>query len=203
MSTDLGTAITKLSEALEKFYPLAEMYVSILHQRQGEAMSGMAKSETAIPTTKKEEESGGGGEDKKKSSLEMIKESAKVGYDSLMSFIRAGESTTAFQMGTKGPAERVLGEINSLSKHGIYLPDQEAENMAGSIAVEQQAVRSNLKKLRPMINFGLMGNIEQKAGEMYSDLENDVVEGSGGTFNSVKNTVKKLIKDLNVDAFGR
>lgn len=99
---------------------------------------------------------------------------AQRGVNEAASFLSSLLDSRQAQMGLVAPADRIMGEVQQLSGAGHYLSDKDAESYGAGVAIEQQAMQYNMKKLAPYINRGTWNNIQDRLGEFKLDIDDKI-----------------------------
>lgn len=208
MSKELAVAITRLSEILERFYPLFQRQIesnqSSRDSEEGEDRAKAAGKEVATGTT--------AATSLGSSTFGILSSMAGTVSQVYMPSFAQIEGGREMTQGIKAPVERAYQEIDAFSKKGIILQQEQLETIAEATASQQQAAQSNMKMFRPMVGEGIKGNIVSKLGEMYTDWEDDVAnrgvfKATGGPSDVASGAVDLWKKGAQaiygVDVFGR
>ena len=201
--SDLATELAKFTSILERFFPVFEQFVVAQHSQLAQKTSGPEDTSQPKPTQKKQGQ---------KTASGLFASAFSAATSVVSGAMSQGMSTDAYRVGVADPAQRAVTEVKQLSAQGIVLGDDEADRLAEITAQQQLAGKINMKKMRARVDAGLMKNIENFAGEIYTDIEEKATNGGPfGAFQVAREMPselwawagKKISNSFGLDAFGR
>ena len=172
---DLATAIVKLAETLEKFYPILDQMTRIQQQAAGATSKDgkQTQEQTQLNTTSTE---GGDKEDTKNDYGKAISSGLSLAMLGFNALDRLGHTQYA-QQTTLGPVEEASKVIDAYSKAGYIMSQKEAESLAGQVASQQNTAKINYGRFDPLVDRGVVENatrnIAQKAFDFIQDFYNN------------------------------
>lgn len=172
---DLATAIIKLAETLEKFYPVLDQMTRMQQQTiSTTAKDGkQAREQTQSNTTSTEGEDKG---DTKTDYGKAIATGLNLAMQGFNAMDRIGHSQYA-QQTTLGPVEEASKVIDAYSKSGYIMSEKEVESITSQVAAQQNTAKINYGRFDPLVDRGVTENakrnISQKAFDFVQDFYND------------------------------
>lgn len=171
---DLATAIIKLAETLEKFYPILDQMTRMQQQAAGATSKEgkQAQEQTQSNTTSTE---GGDKEDTKNDYGKAISSGLSLAMQGFNSLNRLGHTEYA-QQTTLGPVEEASKIIDGYSRAGIVMSDEHVQRVATGAAVHQNAAKANYARFDQLVDRGaaenVKRNITKKATEFVETFTN-------------------------------
>ena len=164
---DLATAIVKLAETLEKFYPILDQMNKIQQQNQNQqgGASPTQKQDGDTTSTTKDKDAGdssgagfGSSADMISSLVSGVTSAAKQTWGML----QQGENSPYGQLTKLKPIELMEAELQADSRAGITYTPQEAELRAKAVKNLQNITKSNVDEMDPRVDRGLTNNISRE-----------------------------------------
>lgn len=162
---DLATAVAKLAEVLEKYYPVFEQYVRINQQNDNTQSSQSSQSNQSSQPTQS------AGNDSS-NFLSGIWNTITAPFN----WLHRQEESEYSRMTTLDPARNGESEVNSFSKFGYVIPDSQMQQIQSQVKNQQDVTKQNMDNYDRGVTRGIAHDMERQKDKFVQEASQDVQE---------------------------